>query len=1229
MSEVQKNIKKNELKQSFWIVVLLATISFVCLWYFSEKYSNKLNVKYSLNQIQTQLIEKTEKLTLLLNELDISENTSKISLNSLLEIKSQIGCELFFIKGDSMQFWTTNLISVEGINFNGNPIHKLNNGWYKSLVLKHNKKSIFALIPIKLEYNYNNEFLTGSFNPDFKIDSHFDISPEQGDYNVWDKNGLFLFSIYGVSGSNIMNNQIFILFVLFHILLIFLLIISKKLYEKFSFLIKPKWLKPILIIADVFIFWLLINYFKSPHILFESSLYSPFAFADQSHSSIANYFTNVMLLLYLIYVLFIKRILLDEVFIRFKYINIVLLSILLIIGFFFFERASISLFKNSLLTFQFGQDFIANPGISTLIFLILSTLSLCLFFLAQAFIIEFKKVRFSKRNFFIFSVSLSIIFLISSYFIVSYFFHISILFFLLLLSLWLIGNSKLNVIQLMFYLVLFSVYMSAISAIILDEKEIIERKIIAEKLVGNKDPLAEFEFLDIESKINMDTELSVLFSQPLNDSIENIAINKIENYFSKGSWKKYTSYITVCDSTKVLDIQPEDYLINCADYFKDFIAEFGESGSRESLVHLKSGTLNNAYIASLNFKSKNGNLPDKKIFVELISEFIPEGVGYTELFADESYEIKGKDIINYSFAKYSDDQLIYKFGSYFYSLSYAEYTDNIIDSEVFDHNEFNHLVYRYEDGNRLIISRPLRKFWERIAPFSYFFILFSLFVLVFSILVNFSPRIFYSPISFKKRIQFSFTGIILFSFLVIGAVTMFYLVDINNNKNKEILSEKAHSVLVELEHKLSAESSLPVEMNEYLNTLLKKFADVFFSDINLYDLEGRMIATSRPRIINEGLISPLMNPEAYRVLTEKKKLLFIQNESIGDYKYLSAYIPFRNSENQLIAYLNLPYFARQSEIQKEITTFLVALVNIYLLFFVIAIIIALFISRNMSRPLELIRNSIGKLKLGETNEKINWQRQDEIGTLINEYNWMIDELSKSADLLAKSERESAWREMAKQVAHEIKNPLTPMKLSVQYLKKRWDDKSPDWDEHLERFSNTIVQQIDTLSEIASAFSDFAKMPKRKMEKVDIEDVIRKSLGLFKEHEDLKISFDFQIRGSLVAGDRSQLLRVFNNLIKNSIQAIGRKENGEINIDLKVQVGKCLISIKDNGIGIPSDRAEKIFSPSFTTKTSGMGMGLSIVKSIILDTGGKIWFESESNVGTTFFILLPLYNGEKL
>lgn len=235
---------------------------------------------------------------------------------------------------------------------------------------------------------------------------------------------------------------------------------------------------------------------------------------------------------------------------------------------------------------------------------------------------------------------------------------------------------------------------------------------------------------------------------------------------------------------------------------------------------------------------------------------------------------------------------------------------------------------------------------------------------------------------------------------------------------------------------------------------------------------------------------------------------------------------------------------------------------------------------------------------------------------------MIDELSNSALLLVRSEREGAWREMAKQVAHEIKNPLTPMKLSVQYLKKAWDENEKDWDKRLARFTKTIIEQIDSLSEIANAFSDFAKMPVQKSEQVDLKYIINNSIELFKENTDVKYVLYLPEDKYLVKADKNQMLRVFNNLIKNSIQAIGSKKDGQVTISVKKSQKEMIVVIADNGTGIPQEMADKIFSPSFTTKSSGMGLGLAIVKNIVLNAGGNIWFESKAKVGTTFYISLP-------
>ena len=371
-----------------------------------------------------------------------------------------------------------------------------------------------------------------------------------------------------------------------------------------------------------------------------------------------------------------------------------------------------------------------------------------------------------------------------------------------------------------------------------------------------------------------------------------------------------------------------------------------------------------------------------------------------------------------------------------------------------------------------------------------------------------------------------------------------------------------------------------------------------------------------------------MDANAYEQIGQFNRTLFIQEEKIGNYEYLSAYVPFRNEDNQLMAYLNLPYFAKQTELRSELSTFLIAFTNIYIILIAIAIFVTLIISNYITLPLQLIKEKISKLKFGKPNEKINWVRKDEIGQLIMEYNRMIDELSRSADLLAKSERESAWREMAKQVAHEIKNPLTPMKLSIQYLQKAWDDKAPDWDQRLRRFSQTVIQQIDNLSAIASEFSDFAKMPQSEMEKIDLANVIENAIGLFKDVQQIEFISNAQyVAPCYVYADKKQMLRVFNNLIKNSIQAIKNPSEGLIEIGILKENSTYKVTLTDNGSGIKKEEAEKIFTPSFTTKTGGMGLGLAIVQSIIESSGGEIWFESEFGTGTTFFIRLPEYREE--
>ena len=239
---------------------------------------------------------------------------------------------------------------------------------------------------------------------------------------------------------------------------------------------------------------------------------------------------------------------------------------------------------------------------------------------------------------------------------------------------------------------------------------------------------------------------------------------------------------------------------------------------------------------------------------------------------------------------------------------------------------------------------------------------------------------------------------------------------------------------------------------------------------------------------------------------------------------------------------------------------------------------------------------------------------------------MISELEQSAQKLAKGERESAWREMAKQIAHEIKNPLTPMKLSIQYLQRAIDDGNPNITELAKKVSKTLEEQIENLSSIATAFSSFAKMPKAQNEIINLNELLKSITDLFAREEDTTVTFTTSAENPLVFADKNQLVSVFNNLVKNAIQSIPEQRKGFIDIHIKEEDGWMITSVSDNGSGIPNDNYDKVFVPNFTTKSSGTGLGLAITKQIIDGTGGRIWFESAENVGTTFFVRLKRNEG---
>ena len=478
--------------------------------------------------------------------------------------------------------------------------------------------------------------------------------------------------------------------------------------------------------------------------------------------------------------------------------------------------------------------------------------------------------------------------------------------------------------------------------------------------------------------------------------------------------------------------------------------------------------------------------------------------------------------------------------------------------------------------------------------------------------------------SLRTRIYFSMVIMILVSMVVTGIFTIFHFKAKNDVYHQNRLSRQEERVIATIQYFLDDS-----EIQEDLDTYIKDFADKILEiadvnnlDINIFNTHGEILMSSHMDLADPNFFLQIINDSIFYEL-EKSGHVVVE-KGVEEDKYLSTYSYIKNEEGKRICIINVPYSRNRSANKREVSEFLSSLLIVYAVLLIVVILLAYLLSNYITKSLRVIKEKFKSVGINKKNEQIFWKGSDEIGSLVTEYNHMITQLEASANMLAKSERESAWREMAKQVAHEIKNPLTPMKLSVQHLQRSFDPSDDNFEEKIRIFSDKMIRQIDTLSSIATEFSNFAKMPRSKISKIDLIKVLKEALGLFNEIEEVKMEFVNNTSGNelMMAGDDEQLTRVFNNLIKNGIQSIPDDREGEIVVVIEEKQDTIEVEVKDNGIGIGEEKKEKIFVPNFTTKSAGSGLGLAMVKSIVENHSGHVWFESNPPNGTSFFVSLP-------
>lgn len=583
---------------------------------------------------------------------------------------------------------------------------------------------------------------------------------------------------------------------------------------------------------------------------------------------------------------------------------------------------------------------------------------------------------------------------------------------------------------------------------------------------------------------------------------------------------------------------------------------------------------------------------------------VPSSV-FPALLTDNKYYVPSDD---FDYAVFTGGQILFQ-RSKFGQGEWPELTDfdnpSLYDEGI-EKKDRHYYGVKTSDNRIILIISKKYSLEMRLTNFSFFFLI-SLFFLGSIVLLS-SINLDQARLNFTGKIQL-YLGL---AFIIPLFTAGFALLNSLNSSYKEEINRSYLKRSLYISELLSDAVNTDTGIT---SQVLSEARDYIQADLIFYESNGNLVATSQPEIFDLGLQSGLINPVVFTELVEKENLSTIADESIGDLEYKVSYATISNSDNEVIGYIAMPFFDSKNHLRRQQLEVFGSLVSIFGLIFIIAILFGSLILNNLMQPLRLVADKISHITLQEENKPILYESSDEIGSLVRDYNLMLVKLEQSKSALARSQKEVAWKEIAKQVAHEIKNPLTPMQLKIQQLLRKHEEGSKDHET-----LTSLLLQVDTLSQIASSFSAFAEMPAPNNTVLDFSKLTRQVVGLY-HSDDVVITSEIEDAIHINA-DKDIFQRILNNIVLNAIQSV-ENNTAEINVRLTSNSEKCELIVQDNGKGIEDELKDKIFLNYFSTKSSGSGIGLALAKKGIENAGGNIWFESRKNEGTTFFITMPV------
>ena len=1251
-----KPLSKNILLSKYSLLVLAALL-FILSFVFNKLYRNRSSVaqevklaeKYINNQRKDFILFCKDTSTI--NRL-LGQGETLTEFNHLAAKKYGI----FLYSTDQfgsreMTFWNDQLVvppaemltAEDGEYFSKEP-----NGWYyviKKTLTESNQVSkllSFAMVPVRSEFFITTDYLPQKFFYNASADKRVRISETVTDFPVKTVAGKILFYLDKKTSVAVpYNDRRTILLRFGGVLMLFLFI--QLLAESVS--AKGRTWRAIGLLALVLVLLRVATYYF-PYILNlrQFELFSPVIYGSNAiQRSLGDLLINSILFCWVVLFAWSKLRYVENPTVKFsaklRWVTGIIALGLLIMSSFVLATVIRSLVADSKISFDVTNFFSLNRY-TVAGFFVLACLSLSYYYFSQ---LLFRLIfpLFAGKNFLIyFAIALAgLAYLTTRSGNPEVLFYLPILLWLLAYT-WLVNRKgvifnriRINIAGILSWIFVFSV---SITAIMFSQNRKVEwerRRQIADKLARQTDPASE-RLMSIAIKYLDNDFLSENFYRFIDEEKNNKLRDSIITESYSGFLDKYDTRLYVYDSANrpLYNEDPLPY-----ESLNTILTVQSKPTETEGLFYYETSFDKFNYITRLDVTDAADKKQGSFFIVSNLKNYSRDAL-FPELFR----QFKATDPENspiYSNAVFDSLRLISPPGNYPFPIWL---TPNEVPKEEFQqrkNGDYDELWYKAGNEKVVVIARKKQATIETITLFSYIFCSF-LFLVAFVQLISLVLKTGYNWTGLRKLFQLNIRSqvhstiifISIFSFLVIGAATISFFISRNKQSNSEKLSRTMKIMVNEMEKKMSEHNTFDDVVKIYdsvSNTVLQKLvddvSDIHGVDVNVYDLKGDLQVSSEANVYTKGVLSKKMDPAAFYHLDRLRQVQHAQEEKIGNFSYLSIYSPVRDDQGKVYAYINIPYFTSKPELRQEISNFLVTIINLNAFIFLIAGLIALFITNRITSSFSIITDKMREVNLGKQNEEIIWNRNDEIGELVQEYNKMVAKLGESATALAKSEREGAWREMARQVAHEIKNPLTPMKLSIQYLQNAINNNQPNVKELSGRVADTLVEQIDHLSKIAADFSQFANIGNTNVELFDLHDVIGSLKNLYLPNQTVEMDWKPIHDKVMVKADKTQMNRLFTNLFTNAVEAC--KENSNCTIEINEQRNGDIIhiSIKDNGEGIPPETQSSIFIPNFTTKSSGTGLGLAMCKGIVEQAKGKIWFETEQGKGTTFHVELPVEN----